>query len=685
MRRKNELPELLSPAGDFECLVAAVKGGADAIYIGSKQFSARAYAKNFDSSEIDRAVAYCHLHGVKLYVTVNTLLSTSEVKDAVALAGELHSLGVDALISADIGFIREVRRAYPELEIHASTQLSVHNSYGADEAYKLGCTRVVLARELSLRDISLTVDRCKCECEIFLHGALCVSHSGQCLFSSLVGGRSGNRGECAQPCRLNYCGDKYPLSLKDLSLARHIPSLIDSGVASLKIEGRMKSPDYVYTVTKIYRRLLDGRRSATDSEMRELERIFSRSGFTDGYYIGSLKSGMTGIRQKSDIASSRELGGGRFDPERVSVTAEATFRLGEPSSLTILVPAVRDREAYSVTAYGATPEISVTSPLVKEEVIGRLCKMGNTYLSLEIGDVSIDMDEGINLPVSQLNALRREAAALAEKYKRPEGCHAKYIPGDVKRGAVEVGRTALFFSSDVLSQVSDEALSYFDVIAVPLFSYSMARERANCVYIPPVIFESEISEVEEGLTAARDGGAKYALVSGIGAIRMARQAGLSPIGDFRLNITNSYSREAISELGITDCILSPELNDKVSQAIGARAIVYGRIPLMLTERCFISENFGCKRCGSSSLTDRRGVSFPMIREWKHRNLILNSQPTYTADILAKQGRMGNLGEHFLFTVESAREIERIVDAYKRGLPPEGKCRRMGRREVSGDK
>ena len=245
MKRGGRLPELLAPAGDFECLIAAVAAGADAIYVGGRLYSARAYAKNFDMDELVKAVEYCHLHGVKLYVTLNTLLYDRELEGAVSFARELYRIGVDALIVADLGLVRILREVLPELELHASTQMSVHNVDGANAAHALGCKRVVLARELSGKDIADITERCAPEVEVFLHGALCVCYSGQCLFSSLVGGRSGNRGECAQPCRLPYNGGKYPLSLSDMSLARHIPALIESGVASLKIEGRMKSAAYV--------------------------------------------------------------------------------------------------------------------------------------------------------------------------------------------------------------------------------------------------------------------------------------------------------------------------------------------------------------------------------------------------------------------------------------------------------
>jgi putative protease len=353
MRRKGKLPELLCPAGSFECLVAAVEAGADAVYLGGKRFGARAYAKNFDTEELARAVSYCHLHGVKLYVTLNTLIYDKELSDAVSYAAELYEMGVDALIIADLGAVREIRRQVPRLPLHASTQMSLHNAAGVDVAERLGCERAVVARELSFADIKKITEGTGIEIEVFLHGALCVCHSGQCLFSSMVGGRSGNRGECAQPCRLPYNGG-HPLSLKDLSLAEHIPELIDSGVSSLKIEGRMKSPAYVYTVTKIYRRLLDEGRAATAKELSELRAVFSRDGFTDGYFTGKIKEKMTGMRSESEKSSVAEI---KFELKKTPVRAECRIILGEPSSLTLT------SGERTVTVTGAVPNTAENAPL----------------------------------------------------------------------------------------------------------------------------------------------------------------------------------------------------------------------------------------------------------------------------------------------------------------------------------
>ena len=675
MRRKSKLPELLAPAGSFECLVAAVAAGADAVYVGGKRFGARAYAKNFDAGEISRALSYCRLHGVKLYVTVNTLVEDKEMAEVVEYAAELYRLGVDAIIVADIGALAEIRAAVPELEIHASTQMSIHNAEGAVLAHGLGCSRVVPARELSLSNIKNIVENSPTEVEVFLHGALCVSYSGQCLFSSLVGGRSGNRGECAQPCRLPYGGqDKYPLSLRDLSLAGHIPELIESGVASLKIEGRMKSADYVYTVTKIYRKLLDEGRVATADERIALERAFSRGGFTDGYFVGRTERDMTGIRSEADKQDSREAAVGGFEIERVRVCAEVKMKLGEPSEMTLF------RGERRVRVEGEAPTAALNSPLTDEGVRARLSKMGNTLLSLSESDISLALDEGINLPPSAINALRRKAAEAFEDFSRslPPISYA-YSPCRLN---TEKRTTAQFFKEDEFLCIADKnLLSGFDITFVPLFSTDAAVSKSNGVSIPPVVTDAEGDAVAKRLLEVKKLGVKYALVGNLGHISFAKDRGLIPIGDFRLNVTNGRSLDVYRSLGLTDVIISPELTLPKARDVGGSVIVYGRIPVMLTERCFIKENFGCKRCSATSLTDRRGERFPMMREFSHRNIIFNSAHTYMGD---KQGELSEFrirSRHFIFSVESASEISSAVRDFSHGraLSFAKSIRRIGRR------
>ncbi len=674
MKRQTALPELLAPAGDFSALVAAVAGGADAVYIGGKSFSARAFAKNFDMPDIRRAVRYCHIHNVKLYVALNTLVFDRELTDAVKYAAELYSVGVDALICADLGAIREIRRAIPELEIHASTQMSIHNSLGADEAARLGISRVVLARELSLSDIKATVDNCIPECEIFLHGALCVCHSGQCLFSSLVGGRSGNRGECAQPCRLPYNGG-YPLSLRDLSLAEYIPELIESGVASLKIEGRMKSAEYVYGVTSIYRRLLDEKRRATPEECAELARIFSRGGFTDGYLTGNIQAPMTGVRSELDKESSRELVSFSSEEQRASVSAEIKIKRGEQSRLRLFCG-----ERFAEVS-GDVPTEAISAPLTEAGVKSRLCKMGATSLALKPEDIVCEIDSGLNLSPASINALRREAAELIEScdrdFKLPEDFSIKARP--VPR--CHALRTAQVFNPQSFLEYSKKyGNTFFDIAFLPLFGNIPKEESIKNigVYLPPIITECELVSVKKRLAEVKNDGIMYTLVGNIGHFSLAKEYGLVPVGDMRLNITNSSTRAFYRSLGAENTVLSPEITLPMARDIGGGEIIYGRIPLMLTERCFIKESFGCDKCGTARLTDRQGAHFPMMREWEHRNIIFNSVKTYMLDKPAELERQGILHIHFIFSDETPEQIAEAVRSYKLSSPsPDKSIRRIG--------
>ena len=674
MRRSGKLPELLAPAGSFEALVAAVSAGADAVYVGGTAFGARAYAKNFNNEELLRAVRYCHLNGVKLYVTVNTLVSDLEMSGLSDYAAYLYEIGVDAVIAADLGVIQEIRRIVPKLAVHASTQCSVHNVSGAEVVASFGCDRVVPARELSLENIKIMVERSSIEVEIFLHGALCVCHSGQCLMSSLVGGRSGNRGECAQPCRLPYNG-KYPLSLKDLSLASHIPEIIESGVSSLKIEGRMKSPAYVWGVTRIYRRLLDEGRAATEDEERELKRIFSRDGFTDGYFVGNTRDGMTGVRSDADKDNSRALDEVSFEIKRHPVKASVELKLGEASKMTLY------SDLRSVTVTGDVPDVARNAPLTRESVASRLAKMGNTLLSLDEGDIDLTLDEGINMSPASLNALRRAAAEAFEDCTRDKADVMepyKFSPLYHKSKRM---RTAVFY--DVIEYNKaikcGADLGIFDVHFLPADSLPLATVTPNGVQIPPVIFDTEWHLVEKMLEKAKALSVKYALVSNIGAISLAKQFGFVPVADFRFSVTNAGSLTTLHSLGLDDVILSPELTLPMVRDIGGGAITYGRIPLMITERCFMRGLVGCGSCSRCNLTDRTGRSFPVIREFDHRNIIFNSTPTYMGDRSdeLKSARLSH--EHFIFSVEKAEDIKRVIESYKSGKSLGGEVRRIGRR------
>ena len=674
MKRSEKLPELLAPAGSFEALVAAVSAGADAVYVGGVAFGARAYAKNFNNEELLRAVRYCHLNGVKLYVTVNTLVNDLEMRELSDYAVYLYEIGVDAVIVADLGVIREIRRRVPKLAVHASTQCSVHNVSGAEIVAALGCERVVPARELSLENIKIMVERSPVEVEIFLHGALCVCHSGQCLMSSLVGGRSGNRGECAQPCRLPYNG-KYPLSLKDLSLAGHIPEIIESGVSSLKIEGRMKSPKYVYGVTSIYRKLLDEGRAANESEVRELKRIFSRDGFTDGYFVGNTRDGMTGVRSDADKESSKALDEVSFEVKKHPVKARVSLKLGEMSKMTLY------SDIKSVTVMGDAPDAARNAPLTKDSVTARLSKMGNTLLSLSESDIELELDEGINMSPAGLNALRRAAAEAFEDTSKDlsDVCEA-YSFTPMRQSGKRL-RTAVFYDVTEYNKACKNGaeLGYFDIHFLPADSVPLAAKTPSGVKSPPVIFDTEWHQVEKMLEKARELGVEYALVSNLGALALAREYGFAPVADFRLSTTNVGAYKTLLELGLTDVILSPELTLPMVRDIGGGVITYGRIPLMITERCFMRGLVGCGSCSRCDLTDRTGRKFPVLREFDHRNVIFNSTPTYMGDRADDLRSSGLLHEHFIFSTERADEIKRVVECYKKGNSLGGEVRRIGRR------
>ena len=307
MNANRKLPELLAPVGSHDMLDAAIRAGVDAVYLGSKAYNARLNAKNFDCEDIRKAVEKCHIKGVKVYVTLNTLIYDRCFFDALKVAEELYRYGVDALITADIGFSDVLHREIPDFELHASTQMSGHNVRSAEYLSNMGFSRMVCAREMSGKNIKFLVEKSPIEIEMFVHGAMCVCQSGQCLMSSFIGGRSGNRGECAQPCRMQY-NNTYLLSLKDMCLANHIEELIDIGVASLKIEGRMKSPSYVYSVASTYRRLLDEHRNATGKEIEKMASVFSRGGFTDGYFVGKIDKEMLGVRSAADKEITKNTG-----------------------------------------------------------------------------------------------------------------------------------------------------------------------------------------------------------------------------------------------------------------------------------------------------------------------------------------------------------------------------------------
>ncbi len=659
MKRKSDLPELLAPAGSLEALIAAVNAGADAVYIGASSFNARINAKNFTEEEMRRGILYAHLHSAKVYVTLNTLIYDNEIKDFLDCAAKIAHAGADALIMADIGMISLVHKYFPELEIHASTQLTVHNTAGADFAFKMGAVRVVPSRELSFENIKKITENSRAEVEMFLHGALCVSYSGQCLFSSLVGGRSGNRGECAQACRLPY-NNTYPLSLKDLCLANHITELIESGISSLKIEGRMKSPDYVYETVKIYRTLLNEKRNASKDELARLERIFSRDGFTDGYFSGKISQKMTGIRSSEAKADTREFVFADTEEKKLPIKAEAYVAAGEPSRLSLSLGDI------TVTAEGPVAREAISRPLDAAQIKERTAKLGGTLFTLADNDITASVGENLNLSPAEINALRRACAeALEERVIGQKNVSPPLFDISKYRSAKAPAlRTALCFFAEQLDAICAGDNNFFDIVFIPLFKLRNSSRVPDGVYLPPIITDSEVEAVKNELKYAKERGVRYALCGNIGHVDMAKALGFEIFADFRFNITNSVSAHYITENIGQSCILSPELSLSQIRDIGGSVITYGRIPLMLLERCFIRENGGCEKCNKLKLRDRRGVIFPLLREHPHRNILFNSLPTYMGDKADVLKRCGIDCEHFIFSIEKPAECIKIILDYK---------------------
>lgn len=672
----DRLPELLSPAGSLDSLRAAINAGADAVYFGGGGYNARINAGNFTNDEIKYAIELLHDNGKKAYITLNTLVCDRQIKEYLEFAEFLYRAGADALIVADLGGAGVIHRVIPEFELHASTQMSGHNTEAAFFLQKLGFSRMVCAREMPKEDIAEFVRNSPIEAEVFVHGALCVCHSGQCLFSSLVGGRSGNRGECAQPCRLPYNTDygkqKYPLSLKDLSLADHISFLANAGVRSLKIEGRMKSPEYVYGVTKAFRTLLDCSSDATPEELSRLARIFSRGGFCDGYFEKKTDSSMLGIRSDVDKQNARSVISSA--PESITDVKKKKLPLSVRAAIRANESAYIELEADGATVcvYGDIPQPALNAPLTFENVKKSLTKFGDTEFYPE--KFELDLEEGLMLPVSALNKLRRNAAESlsslidkrkSEKYALRSKEILAYSPVSASSPRMS-RRSARFYSID---RIPDAAFDYFDIIYLPADRFD---SRANGVIIPPVIFDSEREKVEAMLSEAALKGAEYALVGNIGALELAKKISLIPIADLRLNACNSESVAQLEKCGFEEIILSPELTlPQIRDIKGNTACtVYGRMPLMLLEKCVIREIADCNTChiGKTEIKDRYNVSFPVLREYPHRNIIYNSLPTYMADRQEelKKANISNL--HFIFSVESKEECEKIIYAYKNELP-----------------
>ncbi len=667
--------ELLAPAGSPEAVTAAVQSGADAIYLGYGDFNARRNAKNFSPEEFAAAVSYCHLRGVKVYLTLNTLLTDRELPKAAGLADKAGSLGVDAVLVQDLGVLRAVKQVSPDLPVHASTQMTIHNLDGAKLCADLGMSRVVLSRELSRDQIAYICRNSPIETEVFVHGAMCMCYSGQCFFSSVIGGRSGNRGLCAQPCRLKYgwngVADGYPLSLKDMSLASHLRELKTMGVDCLKIEGRMKRPEYVSVVTMIYAKALREERDPTEEEMEQLRSAFSRQGFTDGFYMDEKGPEMFGIREegkepKALFAQAREYYG-RENP-RVDVTFYAMFRPGEASQV-----AAEDGDGHVVTASGPVPEAARTTPLTTEQVELQLGKTGGTPFRCK--KVRALVEPGLSLPVSALNELRRRCLADLTQARTtpPQRRRGEFHPGVRYENRRE--EPILTLSVRSAEQVSRDIIRLGpELIYVPLEELAAHPELVEtgegrlAVALPRIVWDREGAELVERLQKVRSMGVTDALIGNLGLLPVARELGFTLRGDFGLGVYNTQALKELKHMGFSSATVSFErrlagIRD-MSKPLDIEMIVYGRLPLMITESCLIKNRLG--RCGCQNahlLTDRKGEQFPVVKAPGCRNEILNAKKLFLADRQGEYQRIGLWGARLLFTTENPRECLQVTERY----------------------
>ena len=673
-------PELLAPAGSPEALKAAADHGAGAVYLGWGAFNARRGARNFSEEEFAQALAFCHVRGVRVFLTLNILLSDRELPEALETARTASRLGVDAVLVQDWGLFDLLRRALPDLPLHASTQMSIFTSGGANEIAAAGCERVVVARECSREETAAICERCPAEIEVFVHGALCMCYSGQCAMSALIGGRSGNRGRCAQPCRLPYgvngpARDRRPLSLKDSCLADRLGEMAEMGVACLKIEGRMKSPGYVAAVTGIYARLLEEGRKPTPREREILERAFSRSGFTDAYWRGEKGPEMLGFRPEN-APEAEEAPPSQAD-RRIPVRFICRVEAGLPCSL-----AAEDGEGRRVSAAGPVPEPAGTRALTAEELAARLGKTGGTPYRCAGADVT--MEPGLHLSAAAVNALRRDALeALSAARSAPPSRREREVPplpeADCSRAELR-----LTVSVAAAGQLTEELLAFRPARAyVPLellagLSALPEAETEYCAVLPRIWRDKDEDTLRRWLERARALGVTGLLLGNLGHFPLARDGGWRLYGDYGLNVFNSRSLAWLRERGLESACLSFELRFSqmrdMKKILPAEAVVYGRLPLMITENCLIQNAGGCRCDRPSFLNDRTGAAFPLLSAFGHRTEVQNSRPLYLAD-RPEWRRLGLAYGRLRFTTESPEECVRVCRSYRDGAAPAGEFTR----------
>ena len=683
--------ELLAPAGSMEALRAAVQNGADAVYLGCGTHNARQGAKNFTVETLTEAVRYCHIRGVAVHLTLNTLVSDREMDDVCQLIRHAALSGVDAFIVQDLAVIKLCRQIAPNIPIHGSTQMTVHSLPGVLLCAAWGLSRVVLSRELSRDEIRYIAEKSPIEIEIFGHGALCMCYSGQCYLSAAIGGRSGNRGRCAQPCRQSYgygrWENKYPLSLRDNCLIPYLQELQSMGIASLKLEGRMKRPEYVAAVTGVYRQALDTGR-VTREMAATLHAAFNRQGFTDGYYTGKIGPVMFGTRED------------RYDDSKWLQQMRQTYESGENPLVGVRFDAditvdsssltVTDPEGRSCSVKGPVPELAKTVALTEEVLRSRLEKTGGTPFYCK--DVRLNIDPGLTLSASAINAMRRDVLSqlTAVRGRREQPALRRPLkltkfPNRREHPGLTVQVTSREQITPKLLKMNLKALYVpVHILATdPDFCQMLLVQAPVVAVLPRIIHDNELPRLQEDLRLMKRLGVKEALVGNLGLLLPVKEAGLEIRGDFGLNIYNSGSMNLLRELELRSATLSfemtlPQIRD-VSKAIDCEIFAYGRLPLMVTENCLYHNRTGSCTCnlGVIKLRDRTGAEFPVIRDGdKCRSVVLNGKKLSWLDRQNDLAKLGLWAVRLYFTTENAGEVDNVLSAYRN--PPAfdaGSCTR----------
>ena len=671
-------PEILAPVGSAEMLEAAVRCGADAVYLGHGPFHARQGAEDFGSLSLADIVSYCHTRGVSVHLTMNTLLCETELPEALQSVREACDAGVDALIVQDLGLAHLCREAAPSLPLHASTQLACHTPEGVRQLAALGFSRVVLAREMSAEEIRACAGL-GTELEVFVHGALCMSVSGQCYLSAMLGGRSGNRGRCAQACRLPFAPagtvrearETACLSLRDLSILDRIPALWEAGVCSFKIEGRRKRPEYVAAAVTAARRAADGL-PPDAALLQDLQNVFSRSGFTDGYYTGRRGRALFGVRRKEDVVAAegaqkrlRQL----YHKETGRIPVSLSLRLNKAcTTLTVC-----DDEGHSVTVRGVTP-LPSDRPADIERLRDKLSGTGGTPFYART--VEAAADGALYLPASVLGSLRRTALEQLAAQRGQPIPHT-FTPPTITAAPTPHGEPRRCYLRLADAAQLSPAMETADRLFLPLDTdpsllHTWAEHVSVGVEIPRALFGAEAA-VRSRLRLAAEAGCTAALVGNIGALPLAREAGLRPVGHFSLNLTNHAALKALSEAGLAEALLSaeltfPQMRLACPETLSVGVLSYGRLPLMLMRPCPRQAAVGCGGCERhGGLVDRKGTVFPLAcREGSTE--LLNSVPIYWGD---RPEELPPLDFELLyFTTETADEATDILRAYRRHDPSE---------------